>query len=332
MVKKMSIAKPHASKIMMPSTITTTNNNISNAARSIPVSETDYLDQDPPIRGQNFACVSFVSPEDVMLRKDVFRFHKFTHAISKDLNDLLTSLENTFINVPGAIATAATAATAAISSAVPVVAADSVESEAVESEAVESAAAVAGFTVSSAKDMLDSIRERYAYIFNHDAMQEEYRSFVEMNEAVIDDAFKEIVGFRTSVRGLKIRGVYDSLDEARARAKKIRDFDTNFHVFVAQVGCWCPWSPNPEDIENCEYAEQQLNTLMKDYKNNGEQRNAFYADRKNHLVEKASQFQKQKQDEEEIVDGNKDTTGLLSQDPWLTNKASGASSDEATTT
>ena len=328
----MSIAKPHASKIMMPSTITTTNNNISNAARSIPVSETDYLDQDPPIRGQNFACVSFVSPEDVMLRKDVFRFHKFTHAISKDLNDLLTSLENTFINVPGAIATAATAATAAISSAVPVVAADSVESEAVESEAVESAAAVAGFTVSSAKDMLDSIRERYAYIFNHDAMQEEYRSFVEMNEAVIDDAFKEIVGFRTSVRGLKIRGVYDSLDEARARAKKIRDFDTNFHVFVAQVGCWCPWSPNPEDIENCEYAEQQLNTLMKDYKNNGEQRNAFYADRKNHLVEKASQFQKQKQDEEEIVDGNKDTTGLLSQDPWLTNKASGASSDEATTT
>ena len=209
---------------------------------------------------------------------------------------------------------------------------EAVESEAVESEAVESAAAVAGFTVSSAKDMLDSIRERYAYIFNHDAMQEEYRSFVEMNEAVIDDAFKEIVGFRTSVRGLKIRGVYDSLDEARARAKKIRDFDTNFHVFVAQVGCWCPWSPNPEDIENCEYAEQQLNTLMKDYKNNGEQRNAFYADRKNHLVEKASQFQKQKQDEEEIVDGNKDTTGLLSQDPWLTNKASGASSDEATTT
>ena len=28
--------------------------------------ETDYLDIDPPINGQNYVCLSFVSPEDII--------------------------------------------------------------------------------------------------------------------------------------------------------------------------------------------------------------------------------------------------------------------------
>ena len=32
--------------------------------------ETDYLDEDKPIRGQNYVCLSFLSPEDVLANKD----------------------------------------------------------------------------------------------------------------------------------------------------------------------------------------------------------------------------------------------------------------------
>jgi hypothetical protein len=54
-----------------------------------------------------------------------------------------------------------------------------------------------------------------------------------------------------------------------------------FDIFVAQVGCWCPWSPNPNDLENQEYAETSLNTLMMKYKENMDARDQEYSDRKN---------------------------------------------------
>ena len=30
------------------------------------VADCDYLEEDPPIRGQNYACVSFLSPEKIL--------------------------------------------------------------------------------------------------------------------------------------------------------------------------------------------------------------------------------------------------------------------------
>jgi hypothetical protein len=54
------------------------------------------------------------------------------------------------------------------------------------------------------------------------------------------------------------------------------------------VGCWCPWSPNPEDLENQEYSETQLNTIMKKYKENQENRDVFYTERKDEKIRKAN--------------------------------------------
>jgi len=50
----------------------------------VPVSEMDYLEEDAPIRGQNFACVSFISPEKVLDDKKVFAFTKFTQNFCKN--------------------------------------------------------------------------------------------------------------------------------------------------------------------------------------------------------------------------------------------------------
>jgi hypothetical protein len=53
------------------------------------------------------------------------------------------------------------------------------------------------------------------------------------------------------------------------------------------VGCWCPWSPNPEDLEDQEYAETQLNTLMKKYKENAQLKDNFFEQRKQEKIEKS---------------------------------------------
>ena len=42
-----------------------------------PTSETDYLSQDSPIPGQQYVCMSFVSPSDVLPAKDAFVFESY---------------------------------------------------------------------------------------------------------------------------------------------------------------------------------------------------------------------------------------------------------------
>ena len=59
----------------------------------VPVSEMDYLEEDAPIRGQNFACVSFISPEKVLDDKKVFVFTKFTQNFCKEVNELFQNMK-----------------------------------------------------------------------------------------------------------------------------------------------------------------------------------------------------------------------------------------------
>jgi len=73
------------------------------------------------------------------------------------------------------------------------------------------------------------------------------------------------------------------MKEAELRAKVLKKMDDKFHVYVAQVGCWCPWNPNPDDIDVQEYAEDHLNTLVKNYKDNQDKKDEFFQMRKREL-------------------------------------------------
>jgi hypothetical protein len=82
----------------------------------------------------------------------------------------------------------------------------------------------------------------------------------------------------------------------------LKKLDGKFHVYVAEVGCWCPWSPNPEDVQEQEFAETQLNTMMKHYKDNQVKKDIYYEERKREL-----QFMKVKKELDE-------------EDTWMANK------------
>jgi hypothetical protein len=89
--------------------------------------------------------------------------------------------------------------------------------------------------------------------------------------------------FVTSIRGIKVRGVFDTIEEAKNRSEFIKKIDNKFNIYIAQMGCWCPWSPNPDCLENQEYAETQLNTLMKEYKKNMTDKDVIFENRKTSL-------------------------------------------------
>ena len=74
--------------------------------------------------------------------------------------------------------------------------------------------------------------------------------------------------FQTSTRGLKIRGVYSTQQEAELRCKLLREVDPNHNVYVGPVGMWMPWEPEAYKTGRVEYLEEELNQLMSEKNKN----------------------------------------------------------------
>lgn len=49
----------------------------------VSVQEEDHLEEDDPILGQKFVCMSFIAPDDALPRKDVFYFEKYCEEVFK---------------------------------------------------------------------------------------------------------------------------------------------------------------------------------------------------------------------------------------------------------
>ena len=134
------------------------------------------------------------------------------------------------------------------------------------------------------KDLIDNIKTNHAYVFDSNEMNEQYKFFKSVNSADIESDYHRDNNFQTTIRGIKVRGVFDTVEEARNRSEFIKKIDNKFDIFIGEVGCWCPWSPNPNDLENQEYAETQLNTLMKKYKENMDSKDAMFEKRRQETV------------------------------------------------
>ena len=182
----------------------------------------DYLDVDDTLAGQNYVCLSFVSPDSLIQKREGFNVSKFLQSYCKE-----QKLEF--------------------------------------------------------KDVYSKY-EDFTYKFS----KELQRDFDEQNN------------FQTSIRGVKIRGVYDSKDAAMARAKKLSTIDSSFHVFIGQVGYWLPWDPCADSVEGEVFQNSQLNDMMEKYQENNVNKDIFYEEQKRDKVQAAREevLKKKKEDEE----------------------------------
>ena len=62
----------------------------------VTVDQQDYLEQDDPIRGQNYACVSFISPEDVIKSKESYVVSAYLNHFIERNAELLNGLDTMF--------------------------------------------------------------------------------------------------------------------------------------------------------------------------------------------------------------------------------------------
>ena len=231
----------------------------------------DFLDEDPEIQGQKWALVSFLSPERVLEEKSHFLFRKFLE--DYELKWKTTRLEAWMTEQLLKTNDEITAAANELRKKDLNKEADEVESKRL---------SVAEF----AKGFQDFCRKEFKAL-NELKMREEYEEFLFKHQEKLEDDFHAKKDFQTTVRGIKIRGVYATEAEAAARARRLQKTDKLFNIYAASVGKWTPWDPDPSKIANQEYAQEQLNTLMKKYNENSDARDAFYEDQKKQRIAKA---------------------------------------------
>ena len=180
----------------------------------------DYLEVDEHIPGQDWVCMSFVDPDDMIESKESFKVAKFLQSVCKD------------------------------------------------------------------KDM------------DFKRVQEQYKDFTYKFQDELQRDYDEQCGFKTNIRGLKIRGTYSTRDEADRRAKKLQTLDSDFNVFVGQVGYWLPFNPCADKIEDEHFINSQLNDMMEKYKENTINKDMFYEEQKREKVKEAREEVLRKKREE----------------------------------
>ena len=163
------------------------------------------------------------------------------------------------------------------------------------------------------------------YDLDRDTIVEKYTDFLYVNEETLEAEYNQDNDFKTSVRGVKVRGVYSSLKEAQFRAGKLQKLDPNFNVYVGQVGYWLPWDPRPDKIEGQEYAEGELNELVKKYQENQDNKDLHFRENINYVKEQESHKQKAKETNQAVTNvtevKNTDVSASLDDvDPWLKRK------------
>jgi hypothetical protein len=259
----------------------------SNPAPRVSTKTEDFLKNDANIPGQNYVCMSFISPEEVIMNKHAFFVHTY-------MKNLLSRFN---------------------------------------------------FSEEPTLEELKYFKDEMSKFLTPEGAEDKFKDFVSIHLDQIEKQYYEQNNFQTTIRGVKVRGVYDTYREAQHRAEELRTNDRNFNVYIGQVGYWLPWDPNPLSIKDQEFQESELNTLVKKYNENVKLKDQHFQENIEYVREQAAKLAEQKKleqssssslevlnesDAEPVAEpdvlatsnyvSDKLSDDLAIQDPWLARK------------
>jgi hypothetical protein len=188
----------------------------------------DLCDEDQPIAGQKFACMSFISPEKILKKREVFLFDQFvkqwdfTKSLTK-FNDFLHFISYKY-----------------------------------------------NLSIEDVLNDLNDFSKEEGDKLKENSVEDDYKNFLDKQEDKLNEQFNRDNSFQTSVRGLKIRGVFPTQEEAEIKCKKLREYDPNHDIYVGPVGMWIPWDPDAYKTGRVEFMEDELNQLHQEKVKNEE--------------------------------------------------------------
>ena len=205
----------------------------------------DLCDEDPPIAGQKFACLSFVSPEKILEKREVYLFDQFIKGW-----EFSKSMERYF-------------------------------------EFIHFIAYKHSMNVETLIDDFNDFVKEENDKLKESGIKDDYKNFLDKQEEKLNEKFNKENQFQTSVRGLKVRGVFGNQEEAEERSKKLREQDPNHDIFVGPVGIWVPWDPDAYKTGRVEHLEEELNALHKEKIKNQEMAKKEFEERVKESKKKA---------------------------------------------
>jgi hypothetical protein len=231
--------------------------------KNTPTVVEDFLDEDTEIPGQRYVLLSFISPEKVLEKKDIYFFKKFIESYEIDWK--IKNLEKYMVDVVKNIN-------------------DQLDDRARELEKNDQfeQAALCRKNRVRIDDLMTSYQQfvqKNRSEITKTKIAEAYDDYMYSNKTKLEDEFYAMNEFRTSIRGVKVRGVYGNPKEAELKAKKLQQKDKYHNIYMGEVGKWTPWDPQPHEIADQEYAQDELNTLMRKYKENEDNREKFFEER-----------------------------------------------------
>lgn len=188
----------------------------------------DLCDEDAPIAGQKFACLSFVSPEKILKKRETFLFDQFVKQwdFTKSMNKYFDFLN--FIAYKYSLK-------------------------------IDDLSA----------DFNEFVKEEGSKLKENGA-EDDYKNFIDKHEDELNEKFNREHAFQTSIRGLKVRGVFPTQEEAEMKCKKLRELDPNHDIYVGPMGMWIPWDPDAYKTGRVEFMDEELNQLHKEKLKNEE--------------------------------------------------------------
>jgi len=188
----------------------------------------DLLDEDRTISGQKYVCLSFISPENHIKRKELFYFENYLKNFEfRKTFDKYTQFLNYLAYKYNLDFNSLT------------------------------------------KDMEEFVEEERENLFVT-SLEDDYKSFIDAKEEDLQKEYSSQHNFQTNTRGIKVRGVFGSQEEAELKCKMLREDDPNHDVYIGQVGIWLPFHPEAYKTGRVEYLEKDLNELMAQKKKNDE--------------------------------------------------------------
>lgn len=179
----------------------------------------DLCDEDTQLAGQKFTCLSFVSPENILKKREGFLFDEFikqwefTKSMSK-FGDFLNFVAYKY-----------------------------------------------GAKIEDLTEDFNEFAKSEEKKLREEEFEYHFSTFCDKNEESLNLRFSREHAFQTSTRGLKVRGVFNTQEEAELRCKKLRETDPNHDIFVGPVGMWIPWDPDAYKTGRIEFMEEELNQL-----------------------------------------------------------------------
>jgi len=239
----------------------------------------DYLKQDPICPGQDYSVFSFVNPKDHVLGKQLHYVNSF---MISDINKNITA------------------------QAIQMVRKLQVDMR----KKIEDVLDKLKFSVDEEDKAISRVLEkryremqidedvyveecRRRYELDEEDLLDKYKIFLSGERSRLDREYDEAHDNQTSLRAIKFRGSFTRLDDARDRAKYLRDnVEPSIHAFVIPTGVWVPIDMDADEVQDQDYMLPQLNELMGKYHEGTHARNVHYQERKREMEEAAAEGNK----------------------------------------